>query len=77
MKRVTVLGLVVAFTTVLVVGAALAKGKASFDQMCSSCHGASGKGDAPAAASLSPNPRDLTDKSYVNGLRDDYTKMTT
>lgn len=79
MKRVTVVGLVTAFTIVLVVGAALAKGdpakgKASFDQLCASCHGASGKGDGPAAAALNPKPKDLVDKGYVKGLKEDYIK---
>ena len=31
-----------------------ATGKASFEQRCSSCHGASGMGDGPVAAALPP-----------------------
>jgi mono/diheme cytochrome c family protein len=79
MKRYVVVALVTIFTTSLAVGAALAKGdpakgKASFDQICASCHGTAGKGDGPAAAALNPKPRDLSDKGYVNGLKDDYIK---
>jgi len=51
----------------LVIGAALRparaqspKGKAIFDAKCTECHGASGKGDGPAAALLTPRPRDFT-----------------
>ncbi len=79
MSRVSVVGLVTAFTSILVVGVALAKGdpakgKASYDQMCASCHGPSGKGDGAAAAALNPKPKDLSDKKYVSGLKDDYMK---
>jgi mono/diheme cytochrome c family protein len=48
------------------------KGKALFGQYCAACHGPSGKGDAPAAAALNPKPKDLTDKAYMAGLKDQY-----
>lgn len=48
------------------------KGKALFAQNCAACHGAAGKGDGAAAAALSPKPRDLTDKAYMGGLKDEY-----
>ncbi|HWU37319.1 MAG TPA: cytochrome c [Candidatus Acidoferrum sp.] len=70
---VMILTIALAFGMVIAAGD-LAKGKASFDQICASCHGTSGKGDGAAAAALSPKPRDLTDKKYVNGLKDDYIK---
>lgn len=35
-------------------------GKAKYNQLCTTCHGATGKGDGPAAAGLNPKPRDLT-----------------
>ena len=46
-------------------GAAQAKGdpktgKTKYDQLCIGCHGATGKGDGPAAAALNPKPRDYT-----------------
>ncbi|HXZ43897.1 MAG TPA: cytochrome c [archaeon] len=79
MKRIVLHATVIILTIALAVGSViaagdLAKGKASFDQICASCHGTSGKGDGPAAAALSPKPRDLTDKNYVGGLKDDYIK---
>ena len=78
MKRVAE-ALVMVLAIALAVGMVMAsgdvnKGKASFDQLCATCHGASGKGDGPAAAALSPKPRDLTDTKYVSGLKDDYIK---
>ena len=79
MTRISVVGFVIVFTIVLVRGGALArgdpaKGKASYDQLCASCHGPSGKGDGAAAAALNPKPKDLADKGYVKGLKDDYIK---
>ncbi len=47
-------------------------GKALFTKYCGSCHGANGKGDTPVAAALNPKPKDLTDKKYMAGLKDDY-----
>ena len=44
------------------------KGKKLFTTICVSCHGADGKGDGPAAAALSPKPRNFTSKEgWVNG----------
>jgi mono/diheme cytochrome c family protein len=48
------------------------KGKALFAQSCAACHGPAGKGDGAAAAALNPKPRDLTDKAYIGGLKDEY-----
>ncbi len=41
-------------------GGDAAKGKATFQTNCSSCHGPMGKGDGPLAAALNPKPRNLT-----------------
>lgn len=38
----------------------LSAGKAKYNQFCATCHGASGKGDGPAAAALNPKPRNLS-----------------
>lgn len=40
--------------------ASIARGQSIFLANCASCHGASGRGDGPAAASLDPPPADLT-----------------
>lgn len=42
-------------------------GRALFDQYCVSCHGAEGRGDGPAAATLDNVPADLTRISARNG----------
>lgn len=47
------------------------KGKALYAQQCASCHGVGGKGDGPAAAMLNPKPGNLTDKTYMAGLKDE------
>jgi mono/diheme cytochrome c family protein len=39
--------------------AAIEEGRRLFTENCISCHGASGRGDGPAAASLKPRPADL------------------
>jgi mono/diheme cytochrome c family protein len=50
----------------------LAKTKRIFAQDCSPCHGLTGHGDGPAAASFQPKPRDLSDGKYVSTLSDEY-----
>ena len=47
-------------------------GKAKYDQLCVGCHGATGKGDGPAAVSLNPKPQDHTNGKYMNTLSDKY-----
>ena len=49
-----------------------ASGKPYYEQYCLSCHGASGHGDGPAAASLSIKPLDLT----VHVYQHDETYLT-
>lgn len=39
---------------------AVAAGQTNYERNCASCHGASGKGDGAAGASLDPKPADLT-----------------
>ncbi len=48
----------------------VAAGKAKFQQLCASCHGANGKGDGPAAAALNPHPRNFTDLAYMSKRTD-------
>jgi len=46
----------------------LAQGKQIYDDKCTACHGAAGKGDGPAAAALNPKPANLTDKNLMQSL---------
>lgn len=44
------------------------RGKSLFEQHCSTCHGESGKGDGPAAGTMTPHPRDFTAaEGWING----------
>lgn len=47
---------------------------AMFRDVCATCHGASGKGDGPAAESLSPRPRNYTDPAWQASVTDDDIK---
>jgi mono/diheme cytochrome c family protein len=37
-----------------------AAGKSTFETLCATCHGTTGKGDGPAGAALNPPPRDFS-----------------
>ena len=46
----------------------LARGKTLFGGNCAACHGAQGHGDGPAAATMSPRPRNFTSPDdWTNG----------
>ncbi len=47
----------------------VAKGKASYDVNCASCHGAKGRGDGVAAAALTPKPRNLVADKFTAGTK--------
>lgn len=51
-----------------------AAGREIFNTRCSTCHGASGKGDGIAGAALNPKPRDWTDKVWQKATTDDQIK---
>ncbi len=42
-----------------------------FRENCQACHGPQGKGDGPAAAALTPRPKNLTDPELIGKLTDD------
>lgn len=42
-----------------------ARGKAVYDKSCALCHGPAGAGNGPMAASLSPQPKDLTNRAIM------------
>ena len=76
MRKVAMASVVLTAMLVLPAGVSFAqgnvtKGKSLFDKNCVSCHGAGGKGDGVAAASLNPKPKDLTDKTLMAGLKDE------
>jgi len=50
--------------------AAVAEGDKVWTTRCSLCHGASGKGDGPAAGSLNPKPRDMSDQKWQGSVDD-------
>ena len=50
--------------------AAIQAGQELFQAQCVSCHGETGQGDGPAAASLDPHPQNLAEN--VPGLSDGY-----
>lgn len=63
MNRIHALALLLGMT--LASGTVSAQdGKAIYDERCAFCHGATGKGDGPASAALSPPPRDFTRAAY-------------
>lgn len=49
-------------------------GKKFYDAKCSLCHGAAGKGDGPAGASLNPKATNFTDKEKMKKSDDELFK---
>ena len=58
-----------AFATVR--AADMAAAKQNYDTFCMKCHGAEGKGDGPAAATLATKPRNFTDCAMMGKITDD------
>jgi len=44
-----------------------AKGKEIYEIRCAPCHGAEGRGDGPAAAAITPPPRNFRDPAFWRG----------
>jgi mono/diheme cytochrome c family protein len=42
-----------------------------FDERCSACHGAEGRGDGPGAAALKPKPINFHDPNWQKSVSDD------
>lgn len=49
-------------------------GKKVYDAKCTLCHGAAGKGDGPAGASLNPKATNFTDKEKMKKSDDEFFK---
>lgn len=47
-------------------GSSMARGAEVFKAACAGCHGATGRGDGPAAAGIAPPPADLTDRAAMS-----------
>lgn len=45
-----------------------------FKTRCSTCHGADGKGNGPAALTLNPKPRNYTDGAWQKSVTDDHIR---
>ena len=48
----------------IVLGSEYDKGKAIFEEKCMICHGTNGRGNGPAAAALSPPPKDFNKPEF-------------
>lgn len=76
-KDLFIVCLVISIFMVPSLGLAQVKGdakaaKAKYDSLCTSCHGATGKGDGAAAAALNPKPGDFTDCKEMSKHSDDF-----
>lgn len=47
-----------------------AEAHAMYDRTCAMCHGATGHGDGPMSAQLTPRPRDYSDKAWQATVTD-------
>ncbi len=61
----------VALVTLLATAPAVAaepvRGKVTYETRCAPCHGSSGAGDGPAAAAITPKPRNFLDADFWKG----------
>ena len=48
----------------------------TFKTVCATCHGEGGLGNGPAAAALTPKPRNYTDKTWQASVTDDQIRQT-
>ncbi|HJQ83723.1 MAG TPA: cytochrome c [Candidatus Binatia bacterium] len=57
------------------VAEARANGKSVFDLRCAPCHGTEGAGDGPAAAAITPKPRNFHDPEFWRGRTVDQLRL--
>lgn len=53
-----------------------AEAREAFKARCATCHGERGLGDGPASVSLTPKPRNYTDKAWQKSVTDEQIKKT-
>jgi high-affinity iron transporter len=68
--RVALIALAVIACAPVARAADMAAAKQNYDTFCVKCHGANGKGDGPAAATLTTKPRDFTDCAKMSKISD-------
>ena len=54
---------------------ARARGESIYSVRCAPCHGANGGGDGPAAAAITPKPRNFRDADFWRGRTDDQLRL--
>lgn len=47
-----------------------------YQERCSACHGAGGRGDGPGSATLTPKPRNYTDTGWQASVTDEQIRKT-
>jgi len=52
----------------------VAEAQQVWEQKCSTCHGAEGRGDGAAGAALNPKPRNFHDRAWQGRVNDDHLK---
>lgn len=53
-----------------------AEARQLFDSLCVTCHGSSGHGDGPGAATLDPKPRSFVDAAWQDSVTDQQIAKT-
>jgi mono/diheme cytochrome c family protein len=82
MRKILAFSLVGVFLGILLSGglsrvsAQEGQGKGIYDDKCALCHGRDGKGNGPAAASLSPGPPDFTNPAFRQRISNAQIKET-
>lgn len=74
------LGLLGAALAVLLLASAagatdLPKGRTVYETRCAPCHGSDGGGDGPAAAAITPRPRNFRDPAFWTGRTPQQLKL--
>jgi len=64
------LGLAVSAETAFSAAPDLARGKATYKELCAICHGIGGRGDGAVAATLKTKPADLSDCTRMANFED-------